>query len=100
MGYTADYPDPDNILRVFEWKRNTHWKKDTYERLVDEARKVMDQEERMKLYKQADRILIEEAPVIPLVYGRYHMLVKPWVKKLIFSAIDPPFWKDITIEPH
>ena len=93
VGLKADYPDPDNILREGEWKWDTHWKENTYERLVDEARTVTDQEQRMKLYKQADRILIEEAPVIPLVYGRYHMLVKPWVKKLIFSAINPPFWK-------
>ena len=100
MGYHADYPDPDNILRESEWQWSTHWKRDTYERLVDEARKVTDQEERMKLYNQADLILIEEAPVIPLAYFRYHILVKPWVKKLIISAMNPLFCKDIIIDPH
>jgi oligopeptide transport system substrate-binding protein len=100
VGYIADSPDPDNILRVSEWKRNTHWREDEYERLVDEARTIMDQDERMKLYEQADQILIEEAPIIPLTYGRYHMLVKQWVKQFIFSAMNPPFWKDVIIEPH
>ena len=60
----------------------------------------MDQEVRIKLYQQADKIVVEEAPVIPLTYGRFHMLVKPWVKKMSLSAINPPFWKDIIIEQH
>lgn len=40
----------------------------------------MDQEERMKLYRRADQILIEAAALLPLTYGRLHLLVKPWVK--------------------
>jgi len=60
----------------------------------------MDQEERMRMYQQADRILIEEAPILPLAYGRFHMLVKPWVRRYLTSPLRWWYWKDVIIEPH
>jgi ABC-type oligopeptide transport system substrate-binding subunit len=55
----------------------------------------------MKLYGRADRILIEEAVIMPLFYGRRHRLVKPWVTRYpigLLRGIDR--WKDVIIEPH
>jgi ABC-type oligopeptide transport system substrate-binding subunit len=60
----------------------------------------LDQEERIKLYQRADRILIEEAGVMPLTYGRLHLLVKPWVKRFPVSPIKICFFEDVVIEPH
>jgi oligopeptide transport system substrate-binding protein len=82
--FMARYPDPDHCLR----------------QVSSEARRAMDQETRITLYRQADRILIEEAPVIAIGYGRQHLLVKPWVSKVPTSAIKYFFWKDVVIEPH
>jgi ABC-type transport system substrate-binding protein len=61
---------------------------------------VTDQRERIKMYQEADRILVEEAPVIPLTHWRLKLLVKPWVRKCPTSAIKWWFWKDVIIEPH
>ncbi len=71
-----------------------------YSRLVEEARRVADQEERMKLYQQANRILIEEAPILPLACERDHLLIQPWVNRYPTAALETSFWKDIVIEPH
>ena len=60
----------------------------------------MDQEQRMTLYRQADQMLVEEAPIIPVGYGRQHLLVKPWVSTFPTSAIRYWFLKDVIIEPH
>jgi ABC-type oligopeptide transport system substrate-binding subunit len=54
----------------------------------------------MRLYQKVDRVLIEEAAIIPLVYDRRHLLVKPWVRKYPTSPIGTSFWKDVIIEPH
>jgi oligopeptide transport system substrate-binding protein len=100
IAWEADYPDPDNFLRASSVRRQTRWRDEAYEKLVDEARRLTDQEERMRVYKEADRILVEKAAVIPLTYRRFHMLVKPWVRK---PATSEPFWrflKDVVIEPH
>jgi len=100
MGWMADYPDPDNFLRVCATQRYIWWRNETYDKLVEEARRATDQEERMRLYQQADRILVEEAAIVPLTYRRYHLLVKPWVKKFPTSPMKVWFWKDVIIEPH
>ncbi len=96
----ARYPDPDHCLREIWGGRPVWWWNEAYGALLEKARRVMDQGERMMLYRQADRILIEEAPVIPIGYGRQHLLVKPWVGKFPTSAIKHLFWKDVIIEPH
>jgi len=96
----ADFPDPDNFLRANPFRRSTRWRNEAYERLLVQARRMMDQEERVNLYRQADRILVEEAPVIPLSYDRSHLLVKPWVSRYPTSGIRWWFWKDVVIEPH
>ena len=97
--WMPDYPDPDSVLRASPIRRRTHWRNEAFDRLVEEARQVLDQEERLGLYTQADRILVEEqAVVIPLTYMWSHMLVKPWVRKLPTSAINEWLWKVFVIE--
>jgi len=100
MAWMADYPDPDNFLRVSSARRLTRWRNEAYAGLVEEARRATDQGERMKLYGQADRILVEEVPIVPFAYSRCHQLVKQWVRKYPVSAIRTWFWKDVIIEPH
>ncbi len=102
IGWVADCPDPDNFLRAgFVWiQKQTGWRNDVYDELVEEARRVTDQGQRMRLYGQADRMLIEEAVIMPYCYQRRHLLVKPWVKRFSMSATGGLFWKDVIIEPH
>jgi oligopeptide transport system substrate-binding protein len=102
VGWLADYPDPDNFLRVgaSDAQHWTGWWNEAYTRLVEKAKKVMDQEERMKLYGQADRILVEDAAFMPIIYERLHLLVKPWVSNFPMLATKHWFWKDVVIEPH
>jgi oligopeptide transport system substrate-binding protein len=99
LAWAGDYPDPDNFLRVLWWK-DPAWQHDEFSSLLGSARQVMDQEERMSLYQQADRILAEEVPILPLTYGRLHMLVKPWIKRLPTSPLRNWFWKDVIIADH
>jgi predicted ATPase len=54
----------------------------------------------IKVLFQADRILVEEAAILPLIYWRFHLLMKPWVRKYPRSALGTWFWKDVIIEPH
>ena len=98
--WQADYPDPDNFLRVGFQSAATGWQCEAYDKLVEKARHVMDQEERLKLYRQADRILVEQAPVMPFAHAWWGLLVKPWVRRYPTSPIRQWFWKDVIIEPH
>lgn len=63
-----------------------------------EARAATDQTTRMQFYAQAERILVDEAPLIPLAYSRSHLLLKPWVKQFPTSSIRLWFLKDVALE--
>jgi oligopeptide transport system substrate-binding protein len=98
--WIADYPDPDNFLRLGSFRNYTGWRHEAYERLLHQARGMMDQEGRMVLYRQAQEILVEEAPIIPLFYARLTLLIKPWVRRFPTSPLKWSHWKDVVIEPH
>jgi ABC-type transport system substrate-binding protein len=97
MGWMADYVDPDNFLRVAQW-RNGRWQNEEYDKLIETARRLLDPQQRMRMYQQADKLLVEEAPVVPLIYRRQNHLVKPWVR--IPPAGLRYHWQDFIIEPH
>jgi ABC-type oligopeptide transport system substrate-binding subunit len=80
--WVADYPDADNFLRVAlgHYQVLQYWKNLEFNRLVEEARRCLDPGRRAQMYREADRLLTEDAVLIPLNYFRRHMLVKPWVK--------------------
>jgi ABC-type oligopeptide transport system substrate-binding subunit len=96
--FVADYPD--HCLLGISSLGRTWWRNEASDRLVEEASRAMDQEERMTRYRQADWILIEGAPFMPVGYGRQHLLVKPWLTKFPTSAIEYLFWNGVIFEPH
>jgi ABC-type oligopeptide transport system substrate-binding subunit len=98
--WVAVHADPDYLLRACPALRWTGWRNTTYERLVEQARRVADQKERIGLYRKADTLLVQEAAVMPIGYTRLHLLAKPWVSRFPTSAIRRWFWKDVVLEPH
>jgi oligopeptide transport system substrate-binding protein len=100
--FLSDYPDPDDFLRVAVTHARSFigWPNEPYDELVEAARRVTDQGERMKLYSRADRTLVEDAALIPLTYGRRHLLVKPWVRNYLPSVINSWACKDVVIDSH
>jgi oligopeptide transport system substrate-binding protein len=100
-GEWADFPDPDSFLRVGSAvSREGRWTNVLYDQLVEEARRTMDLEKRMRLYRKADRILMEEAVIMPLTYSTEHLLVKPWLRDFPPMMREVACWKDVIIEPH
>ncbi len=74
----GDYFDPDDFLRM-GIRLLPRWHSETYAGLIQNATSTTRQSDRIVLYQEADRILIEEAGLIPITYPRRHLLVKPWV---------------------
>jgi ABC-type oligopeptide transport system substrate-binding subunit/class 3 adenylate cyclase len=84
-GWNADYPDPDDLLRVLFHSREgisaLKWKNTRFDAHVEQAARVTDQARRIALYQEADRILVnEEAVVVPLWHAQGRILAKPWVE--------------------
>ncbi|HEX5138285.1 MAG TPA: ABC transporter substrate-binding protein [Planctomycetota bacterium] len=76
MGWMADIFDPDNFLYVLLDRENavegtannlSFYKGDRVHELLKEAQASYDIHRRERLYKEAQEILFEEAPTVPLV---------------------------------
>ena len=76
------------------------WRDPVYFALVEQARNLADWDQRMSLYRRADRELIEEAVLLPLVYDQTHILVKPWVKRFVPAAIQSWPLSKVILDPH
>jgi oligopeptide transport system substrate-binding protein len=100
FSWAADYPDPHSFLGACTGVQWTGWRHQGYEQLVEQARQMMDQEKRLQFYRQADKLLVQEAAVMPFTYGRIHMIIKPWVTRFPTSATRWWHWKDVIVEPH
>jgi oligopeptide transport system substrate-binding protein len=94
LGWVMDYPDEEDILNIhFDSEspnNNTGYSNPEVDRLLREALTESDPQRRIELYRQAERIILEDVPWFPLFYGRFHALVKPYVQDyLIPPAIVP-----------
>ena len=74
-GWEAGTPDPSYFFSVVEPEFISG-----HNRIVKQARCEVDPERRLKLYQEADQMVIELVGVIPLLYARDHQLIKPRVQ--------------------
>ncbi|HSR33722.1 MAG TPA: ABC transporter substrate-binding protein, partial [Anaerolineae bacterium] len=105
-GWLMDYPDPDNFLRqsffyTIPWTRG--WRDARLEQLLEQAARTADRLRRLDMYRQADRILVnEEAVAVPIFYVQFGPVdvVKPWVKGLRYDLMSNYRLNNIVLEPH
>lgn len=76
LGWMADIGDPDNFLYVLLHKDNARvgsannvsfYRGEEVSRLLSAARESYDAKERVRFYQEAQRILFDEVPTVPLV---------------------------------
>jgi len=94
-GWVADVPEPDNFLyRLFHSQsRNnfTHYRDERVDHLLDRARAEQVLNKRIELYREAERLIMEDSPVIPLNYDSYERLFQPYVRSIEISALGDPY---------
>jgi peptide/nickel transport system substrate-binding protein len=71
--WIADYPDAENYLSVFYSKNPappnyTRYNNPVFDALFEKAIAETNDSLRYELYKQADQVMIKDAPVVPLWY--------------------------------
>jgi ABC-type oligopeptide transport system substrate-binding subunit len=100
LAWIADYPDPDSFLRLALHQPYVRLQHARFEELLTTARRIADPTERLKFYQAADRLLVDEALIMPLLHTRHHYLLKPWLKRFPITPLKASYWKDVIIEPH
>lgn len=78
-GWFADYLDPQDFLSMLltTGSPENHWgySNPTYDRLCAEADVCLDPNKRMKLYAQAEDIVLQDAVMIPISYWKVPSLI-------------------------
>lgn len=91
--WIADYPDAENYLSVFYSKNPappnyTRYKSAAFDAAFEKALREDNDSIRYQLYREADKIMIEDAPVVPLWYDKVVWLVQPHVKGFNPNALN------------
>jgi len=78
----SDYADEENFMSLFYSKNFApqgvnffHYKNAEFDRAFEQALVENNEEKKIALYQQMDRLIIEDAPVIPLYYDQVVRLV-------------------------
>jgi oligopeptide transport system substrate-binding protein len=82
-GWVGDYPDPFTFLSTFaSWNENnrTGWVNKNYDALLDESMRTVDPAKRIEVLKDAEAILLEDMPMIPIYFYTRVYLIAPSVK--------------------
>ncbi|HYE78169.1 MAG TPA: ABC transporter substrate-binding protein [bacterium] len=95
MGWVMDYPDPDNWLWVLFNSANhgpagntTRYSNPEVDRLTNEAQRITDEAARMEMYKQAEKLILDDCPWVIIEHGINELLVQPNVQGMKFTALD------------
>ena len=100
-GWIGDYEDPNTFLDLMRPNRGnnkTGWENMDFDALVEEANSINDQEKRYELLNEAEKILIDNMPIIPLyTYVRVYQL-SPDVKGFNPHILDHHHPKFIYLE--
>lgn len=89
-GWGADYNDPTSFLNLFLTESSFEgYSNATYDRLVKEALTTVDLKERTEKLLEAERILIEDAPIVPISHSAKAVLIRPSIEGLVTPAFGP-----------
>ncbi|MFL0804111.1 MAG: peptide ABC transporter substrate-binding protein [Agarilytica sp.] len=100
-GSSSSIADPQDFLLSYttgHGMNDTGWSNTEYDKLIRTAAKTVDTAKRFDILAQAEQLLLEEMPLIPLYYYSDSYLVAPSVKDLDLNAIGHINYKDIYIE--
>jgi len=91
----ADFPDSDNFFYVFFHSqsgsvRGFYYNRPEIDAQIMEARRSNDLERRAEIYRQLDKMVVREAPLVPLFHERLFVLTRPHVRGVRTSLVPPP----------
>jgi len=100
--WIGDYVDPNSFLDMFlsgGGNNQTGWSNKEYDRLLAEAGQTGDPQQRYELFQQAEAILLDEAPLIPVYHYTHPYLLQPAVQGWFPTLLDHHPYKCVYLDP-
>jgi oligopeptide transport system substrate-binding protein len=89
-GLGPDYPDPLTFLTTMEtdkgYAAHVGYSNETYDKLLEEARKITTASERFEKYAQAERMMLEDCFILPIFQKGYSYLEREYVSGIIANS--------------
>ncbi|MEO6025798.1 MAG: ABC transporter substrate-binding protein [Candidatus Binatia bacterium] len=106
LAWSADFPDPSNFLEtLFQSSRadannHTFYASPAFDRLLARASDTADPEARNTVYREAERLLVDDAPVIFLYHPISYVMLHPRVHGYTIHALLPSRYTDVWLDPE
>ena len=103
-GWIGDYVDPNNFLDMFlcnGGNNRTRWCNNEYDQIIlQQVPKAKTHQQRLDLFQQAENILLDEMPVIPIYIYTSNNLVHPTVKNFGRNILNQANYREMYLEPE
>lgn len=103
MAWVGDYIDPNTFLEMLtstSGDNKTGWKNKHYDDLIRKAATIVNKEERYEVFQQAEAILLDEVPLIPLYNYTTNNLISTQLKGYHQNILDYYSYKNLYLEPN
>ncbi|HEX5368224.1 MAG TPA: ABC transporter substrate-binding protein, partial [Dehalococcoidia bacterium] len=92
QSWSADWPYPDNWLPdqfgTGAGNNLVNFSNQQFDDLMAKAAAELDNQKRLDLYDQGQKLMLDQAPIMPLYNRVSYTLTKPNVKNLVITGID------------
>lgn len=100
MGWSADYLNPNSFLPLFvtdNVNNNAFYSNEEYDKLCAQAAVMTDDAAAMEVMRQAEDVLMEDMPFIPLYHRAITFMLDPSVQDANMSPLAQLYFKDAYI---
>lgn len=101
--WMGDYNDPSTFLECYlsnSDNNDTGWSNARFDQLIHQAAREADNTRRMAMFREAEEILLQEQPIIPLYHYVNALLYRDNVKGLPNNARNTVLLKHVFVEPE
>ncbi len=102
LGWIGEHSDPISYLEPFKTKsqenNETGWENEEFRTLIEASNYELDREKRLAMLHDAEAILMDEMPIIPIYFLNNSYLKKPYVKGAILTSLGTIDLKEARIE--
>ena len=101
----ADFPDPDTFFSSLFYSKTEDvldggYRNVEVDRLVEKGARLLDAAERESVYRELNRLVQSEAPVVFLFHNRGFVVQAPRLRGAQAHLLPPPVrWNDLWLEP-
>lgn len=107
MGWVADFNDPISYLECFKYadpirggNNDTGWQDPRYIALLDQASQTADEVSRKEFLAEAEKLLVEASPIIPLFHYTVNWMQSPQLSRVCVTGLGQTDFKWAIFSPE